>query len=150
MADFYFTGVTLRSTDASGAWNYQLKSERVRHFPDNDRWELAAPLMESYPDAGPPWYGQAEQGIVWPERDRVDLLGPVKMHRPAGPDNLPMQIDTADVRAYPSRDYAETDAPTRVRQNQSWLRGTGARAWLAEDRVEFLSNVKGRYVSEDQ
>lgn len=146
--DFYFSGFTLRATDASGAWDYQLESPRVLHFADDDRWELTTPEMEAYMAEGAPWYGQSEHGVAWPDQDLVELQGPVALRRPGTPANRPMEVDTADVSLYPERDYAETAAPTEVRQGQAMMRGVGAKAWMAEDRIEFLSEVEGRYVPE--
>ncbi|KAB7623824.1 LPS export ABC transporter periplasmic protein LptC [Alkalilimnicola sp. S0819] len=148
--DAFFEGFRLRSTDATGRWDYQVDSPRVAHYPEDDRWTLATPRLEAYPEEGATWHAHAEQGIAWPDEDRVELRGRVTVRRAASPVNRPLELDTENVRITPSRDYAETDAYTEVRQGVSRIQGTGARAWVAEDRVEFLSEVKGHYVPEDQ
>jgi len=143
--DAYVRGATVLSADAAGNWQYELRSPRMAHYPVDGVWILTAPEVTFFRADGPDWGGHAEQGRVWDDRDEAELIGDVELDRPAAPDMPWIEVRTRDLRIQPERGYAETAAPTQMRQPSGTLSGTGARFYLNEERIELLSNVKGHY-----
>ena len=50
--------------------------------------------------------------------------------------------ETEDLKVLPREEYAETALPVSISTPESLTRGTGMRAYLAESRVQLLSNVR--------
>jgi lipopolysaccharide export system protein LptC len=70
----------------------------------------------------------------------------VTITRAEGPDSLPVQILTRDLRIQPDAKYAETDRHVEIFRQDDWMEADGAQVWFAEPgRIKFLSNVRGRY-----
>jgi lipopolysaccharide export system protein LptC len=145
-ADYYLTDFSLTRSDASGRWQYELEAQRLEHYPESDSWALQAPAMTLYMETGAPWYGRGERGRVWADGELARLEESVELWRPASAQNRASRLETRDVLLKPGEHYAETAAPVVLSQaGRGQLRGTGARAYLQEERYELLSNVKGSY-----
>lgn len=140
-----FTSVVFK---ADGSRDYLLRARQLRHFTDDNVTKVEAPRLTLFRGEPPPWESEAERGIVYEPEGRIDLLGRVEMYRPGHPDRPPLRITTRDLTVFTALDYAETAAAVHVVRSQDTIDAIGMRAWLAENRVELLENVLGRYARE--
>ncbi|WP_440996862.1 LPS export ABC transporter periplasmic protein LptC [Arhodomonas sp. SL1] len=145
-ARYYATAVEIRSTDTAGRPEFRLEADRGAYFPADDRWQMQSPRWRREADGDAhAWQGRAEQAELTPLPDGTRLLeltGSVVLHRDPP---RPLRLSTEVLRLEPARDYAETERPVTLESPDSRLEGRGARAWLDEQRVELLANVRGHH-----
>jgi len=144
--DYYVKGLEIAAMDEEGKPRHRLKARTMRHFDDTDTTELEAPDLTVYDPERPPWEVTAENGWVSPDGEEVLLQGEVVITRPEGPQTRALRIVTRDLRVYPDKDYAETDAHVELFSRDHWMESVGARVWFEEPvRIKFLSQVRGRH-----
>lgn len=140
--DSFIDGVDLSSLDANGQLKHRLRATRMLHYPDDDSATLSQPYLEIYRPVGPPWQVNAEHGWISRGGAEVLLEDQVKIERHAAQGIHATRFDTSKLRAFPDRDYAETDAPIRYRSAGLEVKSVGMRAYLEQGRIELLSQVR--------
>ena len=148
-AAYYVRDFRLSSAGEGGAWRYQVRAPSLFHFEEQGSWEMSSPRWTLYTETGVPWYGRSESATAWERGERILLHGDVRLWREAAADREPVTIETSDVLLLPEQEEARTEQPAVVRTPGMRLAGTGAIARLEPERVEFLSEVKGRYLPEN-
>ncbi len=143
--DYFMEDFTLDATGDDGVRRYRLQSPSMEHFIGDDLWLLEHPEVTYFADTGEPWRMRAERGRAWNNVEDVHLEGEVQIRRSGGEHNLPANMDTSEVFLKPERRYAETDEHAVYWRTDARLEGVGVRAWLDEDKLELLSEVRGRY-----
>jgi len=124
-----------------------IAAPRLAQLPNNLGTRIEQPALDWYQPDGRThkWRLQAEQGWVSADQQSVRLEGEVTMVRTADSGQTPMTITTRDVLVRPDERYVETAAPTRAVTPQGEFRAVGVRAWLDEERLELLSEVRGTH-----
>ena len=124
-----------------------IEAPRLAQLPNNLGTRIEQPVLDWYQPDGQTreWRLQAEQGWVAADQQSVRLEGEVKMVRTADSGKPPMTITTRDVLVRPDERYAETAAPTRAVTPRGEFRAVGVRAWLDQERLELLSEVRGTH-----
>ena len=145
-ADYFVDDFTVTATRPSGEVEYRLTASSMQHYPKAATWHFTAPHLLFYPTTGEPWRVTAEKGKAWSDGDDILLQGPVAIRRASGPVNRPMNVDTFDLHLKPNDDYAFTDRQTVLYSGGMRMTGVGARAYMDQQKLELLSQVKGRYV----
>ena len=132
---------------AIGLREYVIEAPQLSHFPDNLGTQIEWPVLDWYQLDGltREWRLQAEQGWVAADQQIVRLKGAVTMIRRATSGKPPMTVTTHDVLIRPRERYVETAAPAQAMTPGSELRAIGVRAWLDQERLELLSEVRGTY-----
>ena len=126
-----------------------IEAPRLAQLPNNLGTRIEQPVLDWYQPDGQTreWRLEAEQGWVAADQQSVRLEGEVTMVRAADSGKPPMTITTRDVLVRPDEHYAETAAPTRVVTPDGEFRAVGVHAWLDQERLELLSEVRGVYES---
>lgn len=126
-----------------------IEAPRLAQLPNHLGTRIEQPVLDWYQPDGQTreWRLQAEQGWVAADQQSIRLEGAVKMVRTADSGKPPMTITTRDVLVRPDERYAETAAPTRAVTPHGEFRAVGVRAWLDQERLELLSEVRGVYES---
>jgi lipopolysaccharide export system protein LptC len=126
-----------------------IEAPRLAQLPNRRGARIEQPALDWYQPEGQirEWRLQAEQGWVAADRQSVHLEGEVTMVRTAESGKPPMTITTHDVWVRLGERYAETAAPTRAVTPNGEFRAVGVRAWLDQERLELLSEVRGVYES---
>ena len=73
------------------------------------------------------------------------LRGEVTLARVGTEQDRPITLTTPALNVWPKKDYAETDQPVTVVSDGLRLDAVGMKAYIDDQRVEFLSQVRGRY-----
>lgn len=129
-----------------GQPRYRLTGTHMVHYPDNDALKIAAPHIVFYRQANPRWDVVAERALTTSTGEEVYLLGEVVIRRfGADPKTTAMKILTQDVRVEPEAKFAETDQPVTLLNRFGETHAVGARAYLQEECIELLSQVRGNY-----
>ncbi len=138
--DAFIVGAVSVEYDQQGAPYRELTSPRMSHYPNADRTLLEQPDMLIYRDQKPPLRVLADEGEIGPNNQEVLLRENVSMT-----EQLPrgFSLQTPFLRIEPDNDYAETDAPVTLRHKSGVMHSIGMKAYLAEDRIQLLNNVRG-------
>ena len=134
-------------TATTGLRQYVIESPLLEQFPDPLGTQVAQPHMDWYQPNGQirTWRLRSEQGWIAPDRQLIRLEGEVVMIRPAESDKPPLTVTTRDVLVRPDTHYAETAAPAQAVTPGGILQAIGVRAYLDQERLELLSEVRGIY-----
>lgn len=114
----------VRMNDA-GQPRYIVTGARLAHHPDNDVSELTAPVVESMAPGRPRMTMHAERGQVYHAEDRVELIGKVKLARPATPTTSALHAQTDALTVLTEDEIIKTDRPVQVTLGAASVRATG-------------------------
>jgi lipopolysaccharide export system protein LptC len=140
--DFYMQNFTSTVMGPDGLADRTLKAKRLEHFPKTNEKELTEPYLVLYQTGAPAWHIRSESGWISPSGDVVVLRGRVHAWRVSGIGVKLVDIHTRDLRILPHTDYGETDKPVTIATADQRTVGLGMRAFLAESRVELMSQVR--------
>ena len=144
--DYYVEDFTTLSMDENGAPKNKLRAEYMAHFPHDDSTKLVRPSLEVYREGEPPWYVTADYGRVMGDLEELQLSGAVHMWRNNDAGMRNVEIITSDVRVIPELEYLETDRAATLRTDTTVMNAIGMRAYLHENRLELLNQVRGHHV----
>ncbi|SRR5690606_33161116 len=138
--------------DTQGQLRYRLNTPSGRYFQQNpdaagkeDYSLVDQPQMVFYPaNSTAPWQIRAELGYLRADGQHLRLDRGVEAEQQSPKQGL-IQIETESLSIHPGKQYAETDKAVKMRAQLGQLETLGMRAYLSEDRIELLSNVRGTY-----
>lgn len=139
----YARDVQLMATDEQGREAWRVSAPAARYFQASDLWQLDSPTWLIQTEQGTPWYGRADQARSWDNEQQARLTGNVRLHQSHPEGDTVMTTDWIDMQL-PQR-YAETTAAVSLNSPSYRINALGARAWLAEERIELTDNARGRY-----
>lgn len=92
-----------------------------------------------------PWHLSAAQGRSDAKGEDVRLTTEVVAEQQSTTQGL-IQVTTSELHINIQQQYAETDKAVKMRAQQGQIETVGMRAFLNEDRIELLAEVRGTYV----
>ena len=148
----YMTDIALREYNPTGTLSNTLATRSAEYFQINpqqmgpqDYTLLEQPRMIFSSESGvSPWYLTAEQGRINQNGEQVTLLDNVQAQQQSTTQGL-IELLTSELHLHTVRQYAETDKAVKMRAQQGQLDTLGMKAFLSEDRIELLSQVRGIY-----
>lgn len=145
-ADAFLENVVAINMDKYGAPHSQIKTKKIIHYPANDTAFITQPLIILYSkDEEMPWLTTAEKGISEHGKEKILLIGNVKIHQESGPNNKEETILTSELTIYPKNDLAKTDKPVTFIEPGTIVNAVGMNAFLKEKRVQLLSKTRGEH-----
>ncbi|MDP5209492.1 LPS export ABC transporter periplasmic protein LptC [Microbulbifer sp. 2205BS26-8] len=144
-AELIIRNAKTRHFDQEGNLAYRVDAQQITYyqFKRRDRADLTEPRLFFYEDDQPKWRTESRWGTVYNRGERVVLEGEVVI------DELPaiggIKLETPSITLLPDREFAETDKVVTITSGPNRTTGKGMRAYLSEDRVEILSDVKSSY-----
>ncbi len=114
--------VVLTQFDDQGRARNKLFGEKLRHFPDTDDIEIAAPRLVSLRPDQPRVEARADTARVQDAAERVHLLGDVVVMRSAFDGEPAMRLTTDYLLVLPDEDRYRTDHPVRLTRGDSAIR----------------------------
>jgi lipopolysaccharide export system protein LptC len=144
-ADLVIRDARTRHYDQEGTLAYRVDAERITffQFERRDRADLTEPRIFFYQDKEPKWRTESRTGVAHNNGQRVVLQGDVHISELPEPGGI--QLRTESITIKPREEYAETDKLVTITAGQNRTQGKGLRAYLNQDRVEILSQVKSSY-----
>jgi lipopolysaccharide export system protein LptC len=130
-----------------GRKEYVIEAPRLQQLSSRSGTQIERPELDWYQPDGQTreWRLQAERAWGATDRQTLRLEGAVTMVSTAASGNPIMTVTTRDIVIRPAEHYAEIAAPVRVVTPCGELRSVGMRAWLGQQRLELLSEVRGFY-----
>ncbi len=139
--DYYMENFTTLTMNQDGTPKNRLNAEYMAHYPDDNTSELHEPELEIYRQDKQPIYVESDMGWVTSNNDVILLSGNVYLHQNDNNGELKLELITEDARVLVDQKYAETDKAATLISKKSTTTSIGMRAYLQEQRMEFLNNV---------
>jgi len=140
--DHYLENFTTLTMDQDGIPKNRLNARYMAHYSDNNTSELHKPEFELFRQDRPPIIVNADKGWVTSNNEVILLTGNVYLHQNDEFGERKFEVITEDVRILLDQNYVETDKPVTLINKRSVVNAIGMRAYLQEERMEFLSNVQ--------
>ncbi|MEM7026792.1 MAG: LPS export ABC transporter periplasmic protein LptC [Pseudomonadota bacterium] len=140
--DYYMHDFSTLTMTEEGKPKNLLEAEYMAHYPDDNTTELTQPRMKFFRLDEPPMHVRADKGWVTSDNEVILLTGNVYLYQNDAQGNRDFELIADDARVLVDEDYAETDNAATVIKNRTVINAIGMRAYMAEQRMEFLSNVQ--------
>lgn len=140
--DYYMENFTTLTMNQDGTPKNRLNAVYMAHYPDDNTTELHKPELQIFRQEKPPINVKSDIGWVTSNNDVILLNGNVYLHQNDDEGNLKLELITEDARVLVDQKYAETDKPATLISKKSTTTSIGMRAYLQEQRMEFLNNVQ--------
>lgn len=140
--DYYMEDFTTLTMNQDGTPKNRLNAEYMAHYPDDNTSELHQPSLEIFRKEKQPINVRSDLGWVTSNNDVILLSGNVYLHQYDDNGEMKLELITDDARVLVDQKYAETDKAATLISKKSTTTSIGMRAYLQEQRMEFLSNVQ--------
>ncbi len=131
--------------DEHGFQEYTVRSPHLVQLPADQGTWVEQPDMDVFKDDIRMWMIRSRRGWISTDNSVIRLQGNVSMTRPVSSGEQPVVITTRHMLLRPDDNYAETPAAVKMESASSVVTGVGLKVYLAEQRLELLSEVRGRY-----
>lgn len=140
--DYYMENFTTITMNQDGKPKNKLYADYMAHYPDDNTSELHQPELEIFRENKQPINVRSDQGWVTSNNEVILLKGNVYLYQNDNDGKLKTELLAEDAKVLVGEKYAETDNPTTLINGKSTTTAVGMRAYLQEQRLEFLSNVR--------
>ncbi|MGK0405777.1 MAG: LPS export ABC transporter protein LptC [Oleispira sp.] len=150
LPDYYGEGLTNRTFDDNGALEQQFDAQRSVHYPSQRFTEMTQPKVKIIADDGEVWLIQSLSGVHFEDEKKLILQQNVQIS-PSTYSELNSHEDVAIIRTskltlFTESKIASTDKPVEVISLNGRIDAVGMIIKMDQQRVEFLSQVKSKYV----
>jgi LPS export ABC transporter protein LptC len=150
LPDYYGEGLKNLTFSVSGALEHQLDAHRSVHFPEQRITELTQPRIKIIADDGQVWTIQSLSGLHV-EDDKKLVLNQNVQISPTTYSELNNNEDAGIIRTskltlFIESKIAKTNQPVEVISLNARIDAVGMIINMDQQRVEFLSQVKAKYV----
>lgn len=133
-----------RLTSAFKAAETQYFQVDPKRITQSDFTHITQPAMTLYNPQRPPWNLTADSGKISNNATIIKLSDNVRLWH-SDELNQTSELTTSYMVLEPKRQYAHTDKPVTIRSVNEITQATGMKAFLKEERIQLLSNVRGIY-----
>lgn len=140
--DYYMENFTTITMNQDGKPKNRLYADYMAHYPDDNTSELHQPELEIFRENKQPINVRSDRGWVTSNNEVILLKGNVYLYQNDDDGKLKTELLAEDAKVLVAEKYAETDNPTTLISRKSTTTSIGMRAYLQEQRLEFLSNVR--------
>jgi lipopolysaccharide export system protein LptC len=137
--DYTMTQFAIERFDRNGQLRVRVDGDRLRHFPDTDRYEIDEARIRSVSPDGQVTVAVARRALANGDISEVQLLGGAQVTS-QGATGLPVEIRSEFLHAYLVTERVVTHLPVQVTEGSNDLRAGG----LAYDHGRRLLELKGR------
>lgn len=147
--DSWASNFVMIRTDPTGVAVNRLEGDYLRHYPDDDSYEIDQVRAIGRQADSPLTVGTANLAIMDQGGDRITLKGNAKLHRQGTADTNPLDVTSEELVILPDEDIAYTDLPARVVNNKSVMNGTGMRYDNKTRQLQVFSATDVKISGED-
>ncbi|NLY28986.1 MAG: LPS export ABC transporter periplasmic protein LptC [Alcaligenaceae bacterium] len=147
--DAWASNFVMVRTDPAGIAINRLEGDYLRHYPDDDSYEIDQIRAIGQQPGAPLTIGTARTAIMDQDGDRITMNGNAHLHRQAGPDTNPLDVTSEQLVVLPDEDIVYTDLPARVVNNKSVMNGTGMRYDNKTRQLQVFSSTDVKISGED-
>lgn len=144
-SDYTLDNFQMTSLDDKGEESFSVEAPHLERDPSGKSLTLTKPEFSFPDDGGGRWNATSDSAWVAEKGVEVRLLQNVVMIGPLSPRGERTRFSTERLDVFPKKDLATSAAAVTITRADSILTGTGLRADMKAQKIELLSNVKGRY-----
>jgi lipopolysaccharide export system protein LptC len=141
---YYMNEAEVIGTGDEGQTIYRVKAHTASQNLDDGAIDMEAITMIYDPITSIPWDLRANTGRIPPDDNIIELSGNVvAVSRES--DEPPTTIRTDYLEIHPDTYVAQTQRDVTIEYAGKRIFATGLRAYFKEDRLQLISNVKGKF-----
>lgn len=142
--DFFMRDAHTVYWSVEGDRAHEWQTPELDHYPQRSRSELQLPETMMPTANGGIYKIRANEGWIDDNQSQIQLAGSVEVHH--NPHSGPAaMLSTDNLTIYPPQDLARTDDPATLVRNGEQTDTVGLEVYFDQQRIELLSNVRGRY-----
>lgn len=141
---YYMRAAVIRGIGADGRFLYALAADEITEDPDTGDAALRAVSLEYAASENIAWTLEAQSGRVSEDGTSVRLQGNVQAR--ARIDGMDTTLTTPSLEFLPQSYALKSDERITLQIGERTISATGMLAFLNEDRIEFQSNVSGKFL----
>jgi LPS export ABC transporter protein LptC len=143
--DAFAINATFVQMDNNGHINDIIYSPKLIHYPYQNSAVFQQPVITIINPNTKPYHITAKYGHSTYGTKIINLLGNVKLHQPAGPNNKALTITTSAATFYSQKKYITTDQFVTIHQPGLTTTAIGASDDLNKKIIKLHSQVKDIY-----
>ncbi len=144
--DYYLRNFTLTATGADGLPRYIINSEYMEYMAGQEMVTFLHPsLFFNNEENHATWWIEGDKARITEQGRWIMMQGDVVLKQYDKIRDETMELKTADLLVLPEQKRAESSAPVSLTAPNTTIRAVGLRVDLAQNRLELLHRVKGRY-----
>jgi len=143
--DYYLKNFTITATGTDGAPRYFIKSSYMEYMSGQETVTFIQPQLLFHNENHSSWTVTGEQARVTEQGKQIMMEGKVVLKQRSESSGETLQIETADLLVLPKLERAETTAEVTLKSDDSRINAIGFRVDLAQDKLHFLHQIRGRY-----
>ena len=143
--DFYVEKFNFVRMAKTGEARYNLTGSEMKHYPQDDSYQIQNPVMRSYNAERLPMVSRSLRAKVTNNNSEVHMYDNVHIDRPASARSQRFQLKTSYLLILPDDDVMKTPKQVELMLGTSTLNGAGMFANNATGEFSLSSNVKGQY-----
>lgn len=148
----FMTDIETLEYDDEGKLRYRMVTLAAKHYQANlnqagpkDYTLIEEPQLAFFSENDTaPWYLSAMEGRSDNNGQQIMLRTNVVAEQTSTSQGL-IRASTSELHVKIGEQYAETDKAVKMRAQQGEIETVGMQAFLNEDRIELLSQVRGTY-----
>jgi len=148
-ADMVIHHLTVHQFDTEGKLVNDLKTPLMRHISaNNTHWFKTPDIIISQPNQ-PAWTIHAKEATALYGGQQITLNNNVIIHQEKDEHTQESTFKTESITYFPKDKLATTPLDITYEHSGHVLQSTGMKAYLAEKRIQLLSQAKGTYEARD-
>lgn len=148
LPDYYGEGLNNRRYTDNGEFEGRLVASHSIHYPSQQLTQFQDPEIHSVAEDGEVWLIKSKEGFHLETLETITFQKDVLITSLAeASEDLAMQprITTSELVVFNKDKLAKTDKPVKVVSIDGQIDAVGMIIRLDQQKIEFLSQVKGRY-----
>jgi len=127
--DAWSSNFVMVRTDPSGVAINRMEGDYMKHYPDDDSYEVTGARAVGQRPGSPVTIGTADTAVMDQDGSRITLTGNAHLHRMPDPsqDRPALDVTSDTLILLPDEDIAYTDLPALVVNGKSTMNGKGMR-----------------------
>lgn len=145
--DTIITQLTLRQYNVKGSVSHYLQTPSMHHVPLNNTHHITTPHIIVVQENQPPWEIHAKEATAIQGGQQISFNKNVIIHQKQDEHTQESTLETEEMIYFPHKQLATTAKRVTFTQAGNVVTSTGMKAYLAENRVQLLSNAQATYES---
>ena len=143
--DMIINNLTVQQFDVDGRLVHYLHTPLMRHIPSNNTHWLKTPHVIITQQTQPAWEIHAQKATALYGGQQITFNENVIVHQEKDERSQESTFKTEEITYFPKDKLAKTLLDVTFERPGHHLQATGMNAYLADKRVELLSQARGTY-----
>lgn len=123
--DYFIDNFRFVKTNTIGQARYSVAGERLTHYPNDDHYEIAQPIVKSLSLDKPAITMTSKRGTANSDASLVEMFDDVNIDRPESPQSAHFHMTSDYMQFLPDDDIMQTEHPVEIHQGSTVMNGTG-------------------------